>query len=167
MTSATVQRLPDGTVRLDKWPDWAHGLLLRLPALSDPDVPGVAHDRLYPLPRDDAGHAEEWRRHVHPELFSLLASAREIVEKDLTGARRGKLGSLKRMDIPPAHVPGWIAALNAARLRIAAEHDVDAAAMKAALPDLPEPLREPVAMIDFFGWFQQTLVEGLDPESAQ
>lgn len=166
MTSATVQRLPDGTVRLDRWPVWAHGLLLRLPDLSDPDVPGVAHGRLYPLPRDDEEHAEEWRRHVHPELFALLASAREIVGKDLAGARRGRLGSLKRMDIPPAHVPGWIAALNAARLRLAAEHSVDAAAMKADLASLPEELREPVATIDFFGWFQQTLVEGIDPEAA-
>jgi hypothetical protein len=154
-------------VRLDKWPLWAHGLLLRLPALSDPDVPGVAHDRLYPLPRDDAGHAEEWRRHVHPELFRLLASSREIVARDLAGARLGKAGSLRRMDIPPGHVGGWIAALNAARLRLAAEHGVDAAAMKAAIGDLPEPLREPVATIDFLGWFQQTLVEGADPEAVR
>lgn len=171
MTSATVARLPDGTVRLDRWPAWAHALLLRLPELSDPEVPGVAHDRLYPLPRvgdeHDEEHAEEWRRHVHPEIFSLLASAREIVRKDLDQAKRGKLGALRRLDIPPANLPGWIAALNAARLRLAAENDVDEAAMKAVLPDLPERLREPVALIDFFGWFQQTLVEGVDPESAE
>jgi hypothetical protein len=166
VTDATITLLPDGSFVCERWPAWAHDGLRRLAELSEPDVPGRAHARLYPVPADDEERAAEWRRHVHPELFALLASAREVVTKDLATAKKGRSGTIRRLEIPAASVAAWIAALNAARLRLGVEADVDSKTMGAGLADLPEAQREAVALIDFFGWLQQTLIGGVDPEAA-
>lgn len=161
-----IRRAPDGSVAFVRWPHWVHETLLLLPDLAAPDVRGPAQERLYPVPGPGEA-AAEWRRNVHPELFALLASARDVVAADLVGARIGKLGTLLELKVPAAHLPGWIAALNAARLRIAAEAGVDGRTMATDIDDLPEALREPVALLDFFGFLQQTLIGGADPESVE
>ena len=104
---------------------------------------------------------------MHPDLFALYASSRDIAAKDLAAAVRRKDGTIVRMLIPFANVPGWIAALNAARLHLAAAHDVDAQAMQAPLDELAPELRAVVARIDLLAELQYHLIRGADaPEPA-
>lgn len=168
MTPPIVVRLPAGDVELRAWPGWAARVLEEMIVLAGPEFPeGPAHDRLFPVATDDPDHAEEWRRNVHPDLFALYASSRDIAAKDLAAAVRRKDGTIVRMLIPFANVPGWIAALNAARLHLAAAHDVDAQAMQAPLDELPPELRAVVARIDLLAELQYHLIRGADaPEPA-
>ena len=99
-------------------------MLLELPELLAPEQPDEVKRRLYPAPSDDAAHQEEWERLVHPELFSLVASARDIVRRDLAGLRPEGTGAW-RVEIPREHVAAWISALNTARLTLGATHGVE------------------------------------------
>lgn len=168
MTPPVVVRLPAGDVELRAWPGWAARVLEEMIVLAGPEFPeGPAHDRLFPVATDDPDHADEWRRNVHPDLFALYASSRDIAAKDLAAAVRRKDGTIVRMRIPFANVPGWIAALNAARLHLAAAHDVDAQAMQAPLDELAPELRAVVARIDLLAELQYHLIRGADaPEPA-
>jgi hypothetical protein len=117
--------------------DGSVGLLgispLYLKALSD--VPGLlekpegkVRERLFPEPSDEAKQREEWERLVRPELFALVASAREILERDMKGLEPAEPLAgvpLWRVEIPAQHVNAWISALNAARLALGALHGVE------------------------------------------
>lgn len=159
-----VERFGDGAVELRSWPRWAAKVLDELPALADPDVPaGPARDRLYQRgATDDPVEAAEWRARVHPELHALFAAARDLVAGDLAAAQRTPLGGLRRCRIPAAHVAAWVAALNTARLRIAASHGIDAAAMAADPDDAPVPQREALLRIDVFTMLQEGLLDAPD-----
>ena len=89
-----------------------------------PEQPDEVKRRLYPMPSDEPEHQEEWERLVHPELFALVASARDIVGRDLGGLRPEETGAW-RVEIPREHVPAWISALNTARLTLGATHGVE------------------------------------------
>ena len=122
-----LERLEDGVAFDDLAPAFIM-LLMELPELLGPDQPDPVKRRLFP---DAAGNEEtkdEWRRLVHPELFALLASARGIVTKDLAGLKPSgadpDLGTW-RLEIPAAHVTGWISALNAGRLALGAVHEIE------------------------------------------
>lgn len=163
--SAIVVQLADGAVELRDWPPWALQVIEELLILADPNLPdGPARDRLFQVANEES--AEEWRKNVHPELFALLASAREIVTKDLAGAKRGRGGRLRRMRIEREHLPAWISALQTARLHLAAAFDVDAAAMRAPLDTLRDDVRGVVLRIDLLAELQYHLLRGVDPESA-
>ena len=164
MTKVTLKRLPDGGFELANWPRWGAEILEHLPVLADPDpVAPSVQARLYPSPTKDDVRNAEWARHVRPELFALVASARDIVLVDLSTADRNLRGGIKRLVIPPTHVRGWISALNVARLHLAALHDVDAGAMRAPFDELTPKLRGPVELIDFYGWMQGWLVDAVTP----
>jgi hypothetical protein len=122
-----VTRRPDGSAAIE-------GLFpLHVAALAEvPDLlekpEGDFRRRLFPDPSDDAGQKEDWDRLVRPELFALLASAREILLRDLKGVEPGEpLGRVPRWNVtvPAQHVNAWISALNAARLALGAQHGVE------------------------------------------
>jgi hypothetical protein len=161
---AVVVRLPDGGVELRDWPSWAARVLDEVPVLSDPALPrGAAHDRIFPTAAatKDTAQADEWRRNVHPELFALFASAREIVSKDLAASDRGPRGKLRRLTIPHKHLEGWISALQTARLHLASVFGVDADAMRAPLDQLPDEQRGVVLRIDLLAELQYHMVRGV------
>ena len=117
----------DGGLDLEGVPELLAWLLLGLPETIAADAPPEARARLFPdISEDDEDANVEWRRIAHPELFHLLASAREVVEADLrllvmTLADGGR----GRLEIPGKHREAWISALQAARLSIGAEHGLD------------------------------------------
>jgi hypothetical protein len=162
--NATIVHREDGGFELRDWPSWAARVIDEMALLAGPEIPDErARSRLFPAPSDDPDAAEEWRRNVHPELFALLATAQEVVLKDLTSADRGKKGSIRRLVIPREHVPAWIAAVNAARLHLGAAHDVTADSMATPFEDLPEDVRPAVVRIDMLGELQYHLIRALEP----
>lgn len=133
-----VTRQPDGSVSIDGLFPLHIAALTEVPDLIDkPD--GETRKRLFPEPSDDQHQREDWDRLVRPELFALLASAREILLRDLAGVGPADaVGGVPRwkVTVPAPHVNAWISALNAARLALGAEHGV---ATEADLrPDLVE-----------------------------
>ena len=48
------------------------------------------------MPSDDEEHRDEWRRWVHPDLHALLASAEELVEKDLADTGQWEVLQLRK-----------------------------------------------------------------------
>jgi hypothetical protein len=168
VTRAVVARLPDGSVELRSWPPWTARVLDEAVELARPDVPaGPGRDRLLqPAATDDPLDAAEWRLRVHPELFALFAASHAVVAADLAQAKRTPRGGLRLVHIPRDHVPAWIACLNAARLRLGAEHDVDAAAMAAPLDELPEERRAAVVRIDLLGIVEEHLISGIDRDEG-
>jgi hypothetical protein len=166
-----LRRTPDGDLILDHLaPAFVH-VLHELPGLLDKDQPDAVKDRLYPLPRAEDDEAnEEWRRLVHPDLFALVASAREVVTRDLAtmgpseDAPAPSLLTGWRLEIKKEHIPGWLSALNAARLALGTLYGLEE-------PDLnddfvPEEWEErhvAIAKIHLLGWLQQLIIEDQHP----
>jgi hypothetical protein len=122
-----VSRRPDGSVVVDGIFPLLVASLLEVPELLE-NPEGPVRKRLFPEPAEDRKQCEDWERLVHPDLFALLASAREIVARDLRGLEPGEpfQGIPRwRLEIPPAHVNAWISALNAARLALGALHGIE------------------------------------------
>ncbi len=162
--NATIVHREDGGFELHEWPAWAARVIEEMAVLAGPDVPDDrARARLFPVALDEPDAAAEWRRNVHPDLFALFASAQEIVTRDHTAAERDADGAIVLLSIPAAHVPAWIAAINAARLHLGAAHDVDAAAMESAFEDLADDVRPAVVRIEMLGELQYHLIRAVDP----
>jgi hypothetical protein len=122
-----VTRLPDGSAAIEGLFPLHVAALVEVPELIDRPL-GDVRRRLFPEPSDEARQKEDWDRLVRPELFALLASAREIVLRDLKGlAPSEPLGRVPRwsVTVPAQHVNAWISALNAARLALGAQHGVE------------------------------------------
>jgi len=171
---AVVVRMPDGGVELRDWPSWAVKVLDEVPVLADPGLSlGAAHDRLFPMATADTADtgdtagADEWKRNVHPELFALFASAREIVVKDLAASDRGARGKLRRMTIPREHLEGWISALQTARLNLASTFGIDGDAMRLPIDELPDTRRGVVLRIDLLAELQFHIVRGYEESSGR
>lgn len=151
----------DGGVVMAGVPDWMLGALREVPELLDPGIPEKVRSRLYPAPSDDAEQQGEWRRMVEPELFALVASARDIMENDLDGCSGPDAEGAYQVTIPAEHVNGWISALNTARLHLGALHDVTAQDLDSEEhPGFDERGRD-IQRIQFFGLLQQILVDGV------
>ncbi|MHC4818592.1 MAG: DUF2017 family protein [Planctomycetota bacterium] len=118
-----VARQGDGSIAVENLAPPFVFILLEMPGLLGPDQPDEVKQRLFPDPSEDDEIRKDWARLVQPELYALLASAKEIVLKDL-----GKLvpsGGVCRLEIPEPHINAWIGALNAARLALGAIHGVE------------------------------------------
>jgi hypothetical protein len=145
MMPPDLQRLSDGSVRLVDLAPWFVGVILELPELLDSDQPEAVSQRLYPEPSDDEEHKKDWEKFVRPELFALVATARDIVLKDI-----GNMGpcsieseealdlSVWQIDIPETHIHAWISALNVARLTLSSRYTIEDDDMAE-----PEELSEP------------------------
>ena len=178
--SPELQRLSDGSVRLIDLAPWFVGVILELPDLLDSDQPEVVSRRLYPDPSDDAEHQKDWDKFVRPELFALVASARDIVLKDIGTMAPSSIESEEatdlsvwQLDIPEAHIHGWISALNVARLTLSSRYTVEDGDMVEPEGDTEEPedatgpefdeKHFAVARIHLLGWLQQLMIEAESP----
>ncbi len=121
-----VTRRPDGAAAIEGLFPLHVEALVEVPELLEKPE-GEARRRLFPEPSDDAKQREDWDRLVRPELFALLASARDILVRDLKGLEpTTPLGPVPRwsVTVPAQHVSAWISALNAARLALGVRHGV-------------------------------------------
>jgi len=118
-----LSRQPDGSIAVEELTPPFLFVLFEVPGLLGPDQPDEVKRRLFPDPSDNEEIRKDWERLVHPELYALLASAREIVRKDL--GRMVPAGGTCRLEIPAPHVSAWISALNTARLALGAVHGIE------------------------------------------
>ena len=179
-----LSRMSDGSLRLSGLAPWFVGVLVQLPDLLDSDQPEEVSRRLYPDPSPDEEMRKEWDKYVRPELFALVATAREIVLKDIGNLHlgpdpdpRGEDGdalfgglAMCTLDIPEKHVQAWISALNVARLTLSCHFGVEDTDMQE--PDLDDEdeddpgfdaRRIAIAQIHLLGFVQQMLVEEENP----
>ena len=169
MSGPVLTRDDDGAVIFDELAPWFVSVLLELPHLLGPDQPDAVRERLFPHPVDGEEDRADWKKYVHPELFALLASAREIVLTDVRGLSPADDADgldLWRMRVPREHVNGWISALNAGRLALGARYEVDEDAMSEERLEEPEDWSEQrvaVAKIHLLGWLQQMILEAEHP----
>ena len=166
MNDPRLQQNPDGSIRLDSLDPWFVVILRELPALLDRDQPDAAHRRVYPVPSDDDEQASEWKRLVHPELFALVATAQDVVRRDLEKLEMEELemGELSgSITIPAKHVNAWISALNVARLTLGAVHEFDEDDMEGRGPTDFGDRDMARVKVYLMGWLQQMLIEEIHP----
>jgi len=168
-----LDREDDGSLVFDELAPWFVSVLLELPHLLGPDPPDAVRARLFPHPHEDGEECKDWEKYVHPELYSLLASAREIVVTDVSGLSPSAAEDgidLWKMRIPSAHINAWLSALGAGRLALGALHDVDEDAMNEdRLEDADSwgEQRVAVAKIHLLGWLQQMILEKEYPPPSE
>ena len=135
----------DGGLLLSHLAPWFVSVLLEVPDLLDADQPDAVKRRLYPEPSDDPEQSKEWQKYVHPELFALLASAREIIQRDLETLSpmvESVPPGLWGVTVQKEHISAWISAMNAARLTLAATYGIEEEDMDAGVLQFegePEP----------------------------
>lgn len=123
-----VSREPDGTVLLDDLTTLYADTLLRVPGFLEIDDPKVKR-RLFPEVYDDEDDIEQWRRYAGTEIEHLFLSRKQALTKDLETLERRSARRFK-MHIARGHERLWLQSLNAARLALFAQHDLDQAHME-------------------------------------
>jgi hypothetical protein len=88
----TLQRLPNGSVRIARLDEWHLDALRSIPQLADPGDDEKALRRVFPAPFA-AGEAtpeqqEDWVEYVQPDLQTLFEGSLERVAADLKTAQR-------------------------------------------------------------------------------
>jgi hypothetical protein len=154
-----ISRRKPGIVSVLGMPPVMAIVLRELPELLGSDQPEVVTKRLFPVPVDDPEAAAEWRRMQHPELFALLADARQVVESDLPALARGRDAGTLRLDLPALHLHAWISALNAARLTLGALHDVTAEDLDPDNVPSRDERGAAIVRIDLYAWLQSLLID--------
>ena len=146
-------------------------LLMSLPDALELDKRPEVQSRLYPDPTDDQDANAEWQRMVRPDLMHLVASAREVVERDLhalalSAATESDDGEKPRLVVPESHRDAWISALQTARLALAVHHDLMEQAPlvdhRRTLADEPQRLLAAVAMDAYAGLLEALVESALD-----
>lgn len=145
MRPPSVTITDDGGLLLSHLAPWFVSVLFEVPDLLDADQPDAVKRRLYPEPSEDPEQSKEWQKYVHPDLFALLASAREIMQRDLETLSpmvESVPPGLWGVTVQKEHISAWISAMNAARLTLAAtygieEEDMDAGVLQFEVE--PEP----------------------------
>jgi Domain of unknown function (DUF2017) len=170
MGEPMLVRLEDGSLAFVNLEPWLAAILFELPGLLHPDQPDAVKDRLYPYPADEEEAKDEWRRLVHPDLFALIASARDVVQHDLARVELGDPDDEdggSRLVIPHKHIAAWISAVNAARLTLAAANDIEQDEMDQAHEGFPESLGPEkiiaITRINLLGWVQEMLILAESP----
>jgi len=102
MMSPHLTRMSDGSLRFTELAPWFVGVIVQLPDLLDSNQPEEVSRRLYPDPSSSEEIQKEWDKYVRPELFALVASAREIVLKDIGNLRieAGEASVLDGIEMP-------------------------------------------------------------------
>ena len=162
MSELQLSWKPDGTAVFVGLPLWLVAVLRELPSHLAPEQPDVVRGRLFPRPSDDEEHNVEWQRVVVPELFALIASAREIVERDLEAIPYPDASQeTHTLEIPAAHVDAWISALNTTRLTLGAVHAVGQEDLESEEPPPFDERGIAIEKIQLFGLFQHLLIDGM------
>ena len=165
-----MARRPDGTLSLLFLPPEFSALLMEIPALLDDDDRPEVRSRRYQMPTEDDEEANaEWERMMHPELFHLVAEARDVVARDLRLLERTHADPAGgRLDIPADHRHAWISAIQTIRISLGAEHAVQAEDME-DLSALAEPGERARALmrIHVLGDLQGLLIHEADPNVAE
>ena len=156
-----VEKGADGTFHLRELPPLMALSLREMPALLEPDAPGI-RDRIAatPYPGDEEGTAH-WERNAAPELAHLFQAARDIVETDLIALRpEAKTRGRFRLGIPAAHLNAWLSSLSAARVGLAERHGFGEADLESVLPeDITDDRERALILVHLLGWVQGLLLE--------
>lgn len=144
------------TLLLAGMDDFLAELVMRIPEAGAPHPETDA--RLFPSlsggrePEMD----EEWEEFVRPELEAQFGWNRDRVAEDLEGLKR-EAGRGLCLEIPQAHVPAWVHALNQARLSLVTRHQI----RDEALEDAGMPAGNGIVLfqIQFYGLLQEWLIE--------
>ena len=135
-------------------------LVKRIPEAGAPHPDSDA--RMFP--RLSAGREPEmdaeWEEFVRPELEAQFGSNRDTVEEDLAGLKR-EAGKGLTLEIPQAHVPAWVHALNQARLSLVTRYQVRDEALEDAAA-MVEGHGIVLFQIQFYGLLQEWLIEAGD-----
>lgn len=164
-----MARGPDGGITLLFLPPEFAELLLEIPALIDADDRPEVRSRRYQNPTADDEEANaEWERMMHPDLFHLVAEARDVVARDLQLLEQTHTDPIGgRLDIPHKHRHAWISAIQTVRVSLGAEHAITAEDMEdvAALAE-PGPRAQAIMRIHVLGDLQGLLIQEVDPSLA-
>jgi hypothetical protein len=114
-----IEHRDDGSIRMESSDAWFIVAMHELPRLLEEERGDAVNERLLSNPSDDPEHQADWEKHVHPELFELIASATEIVRRDLASLEATDTGVA--VEIPKKSVTAWMSALNVARHVVACE----------------------------------------------
>ena len=86
----TLQRLPNGSVRISRVDEWHLQALRRIPLLADPGDDEKALRRVFPAPfvagDASAEQQEDWVEFVQPEMQALFEESLSRVASDLKNA---------------------------------------------------------------------------------
>lgn len=163
MSELQLRRRDDGTLVLSRMPPFLAMALRRVPERLGADQPDAVRRRLYPDPSEDEEAAADWRRTQHPELFALLADARQILLADLATLRPTRSERTWSVEIPERHVQAWLTALHAAAVALGAVWNVEAQDMRIGHGYSADPRGAAIFEIDLLAWIQGTLLEYLAP----
>jgi hypothetical protein len=153
VTRLQVQSVNQKHVRVSGINPLLAGCLHELPRILELRDNPVARARLLPPPtREDTPINQEWKESVEPDLRHLLASAGEIITRDLTGLRPSpRLPDCCFVTFPTTHTLAWMSALNQARLILAALANVDEIDMNLPYSQLKGEKVLAIIQIDAFG----------------
>ncbi len=161
-----MARRPDGTLSLLFLPPEFSAFLLEIPSLMDADDRPEVKSRIYQSPTADDEEANaEWERMMHPDLFHLVAEARDVVSRDLELLERTHAQPTGgRLDIPTDHRNAWISAIQTVRVMLGAAHSIDADAMEdVSILSEPGERSRAIMRIHVLGDLQGLLIQEVDP----
>ena len=108
----------------------------------------------------EPGWDEEWRELVRPELEAQFSWNRDRVAEDLKGLRK-MAGQGLALEIPLAHVPAWVHALNQARQSLVARHRIQEETLE-DVSGAPGAASLQIFQTQFYGLLQEWLMNAGD-----
>lgn len=166
-----MRREKSGGVALTGLEPFIVQLLREIPETGADRDPAVVA-RLHPAAAEGELQAEvepDWEEYVRPEMRTLFADARHIVQRDLTKMKAEIVAPADepveptfRLAIPSKHFDAWLSALNQARLAIGARYHFTE-------QDMNDRPRFPIAserdyrlfQIDLYGYVQEMILRRL------
>lgn len=124
--------------------------------LQESDARNPIHARLFPDAYEGAEDSANYREMVGRDLAATKLEALERVSENL-GDRRGNKTTLS-----PEDAEAWIRALTDMRLAIGTRLDVTAETMDVE-PDPRDPGYEPLRIMHWLGWLQESILENMVP----
>lgn len=161
MTRLQIQSVNQKHVRVSGINPLLAGCLHELPRILElRDNPAVRARLLPPPTAEDAAINQEWKESIEPDLRHLLASASEIITRDLTGLKPSpRAPDCCFVTFPNTHTAAWMSALNQARLILSVLAKVDEIDMNLPYSQLKGEKVLAVIQIDAFGILLNQFVE--------
>lgn len=157
-----IERLENGDFAIRELEPTLIGILLALPASTEPGTSDAARHRLFPelTSEPDASEMrEEWKEYVVPDLERLFHDAMEIARRDLAPLEDGAREFL----IPLRNVDAWLSTLNQAMLVLGARFGFDERDMGKPQSAILEDERGlALFQIHFYSFLQECLIRGIE-----